>query len=88
MRKYLLHILIISFIFFQTPTIQAASDVEEKIEACKQAIRIDPDNADAHYNLGGVYVILNDRGSAFEQYKILKSLDSERANKLFNRIYQ
>ena len=62
---------------------------KEAIEAYKQAIRIDPDYALAHYNLGLVYVIiLNDRGSALEQYKILKSLDSELANELFNLIYK
>ncbi len=55
MRKYILHALIISFVFFQTPTIPAASDVEEKIEEFKQAIRIDPDHAEAHYNLGTAY---------------------------------
>ena len=122
MRKYLLlHVLIISFVFFLTPTIQAASDVEEEIEsykqairinpdyadahanlglaygnlgmykeaieACKQAIRIKPDDAKAHFNLGLIYVF-NDRGSALEQYKILKNLDSELANKLFNLIYK
>ncbi len=56
MRKYLLlHVLIISFVFFLTPTIQAVSDVEEEIEDCKQAIRINPDYAEAHYNLGAAY---------------------------------
>ncbi len=89
MRKYLLlHILIISFVFFLTPTIQAASGMEEKIEAYKQAIRINPDDASAHYNLGVAYAFLNDRDSALEHYKILKSLDSERANELFNLMYQ
>jgi len=44
MRNYLLiHVLIMSFVFFLTPTLQAASDVEEKIESYKQAIRINPD---------------------------------------------
>ena len=123
MRKYLLlHVLIISFVFFLTPTIQEASDAEEKIEAYKQAIRINPDDAEAHYNLGvayansgmykeGIdafkqairidpdsamvhyflgrsYVSLKDKDSALEQYKILKSLDSELANELFNLIYK
>ena len=32
MRKYPLHVLIISFVFFLTPTILAASDVEREIE--------------------------------------------------------
>ncbi len=88
MRKYLiLHFLIISFVFFLTLTIQA-SDVDKEIESYKQAIRIDPDNAIFHYYLGIVYVFLNDKGSAIEQYKILKNLDSELANELFNIMYE
>ena len=34
-----------------------------------------------------IAIQLNDRGSAIEQYKILKKLDTEKANKLFNEIY-
>ena len=60
----------------------------DKIDSYKQAIRIDPDDADAHNNLGLAYLQINDRGSALEQYKILKTLDTERANKLFNEIYK
>ena len=51
MRKHLLHVLIISFVFLFTPTVQAASDVEEEIESRKQAIRINPDDAKAHFSL-------------------------------------
>ena len=61
---------------------------KEAIESYKQAIRIDPDFALAHYNLGGAYLQSNDRDSAIDQYKILKKLDTERANKLFDRIYK
>ena len=60
--------------------------MEEKIEACKQAIRIDPDDAVAHYYLGLGYIFLNNKDSALKQYKILKSLDSEMANELYNII--
>jgi tetratricopeptide (TPR) repeat protein len=60
----------------------------DAIESFKQAIRIKPDDAKAHYNLGLVYLILNDRGSALEQYKILKDIDREMANELFNLIYR
>jgi len=89
MRKYLLlHVLIISFVFFLIPTIQAASDVEEEIEAYKQAIRINPDDAEVHYNLGVAYFLLNDIDSALEQYKILENLDSEMADELFNIMYE
>jgi len=45
MRKYLIqHVLIISFVFFLIPTIHA-SDVEEEIEAYKQAVKMNPDDA-------------------------------------------
>lgn len=60
---------------------------EEK-EAYKKAIRIQPDYAKAHYYLGVIYLILNDRGSAIEEYKILKTLDPKLANELFNVIYK
>ncbi len=79
--KYFILLIIIFSICFSSPTIFAD---EEAIEACKQAIRINPDNAEAHFALGAAYAFLNDRVSALEQYKILKSLDSELANKLFN----
>jgi len=61
---------------------------KEAIEACKQAIRIKPDFTEAHYILGLSYLIINDRGSALEEYKILKELDTEKANELFNLIYK
>ena len=119
MRKYLLHILIISFVFLLAPTVHVATcagEIEdakeevrenpddesahfnlgyayyksgmykEAIESFRQAIRIDPDDAGAHFNLGDAYLGLNDEDSALEQHEILKSLDSELANKLFNLI--
>ncbi len=61
---------------------------EEAVEACEQAIKIDPDYKDAHYTLGVGYVAVGDRSSALEQYKILKELDTELANDLFNLIYK
>jgi len=60
---------------------------KEAIESFKQAIKINPDDAKVHISLGLAYLGLNDRGSAVEQYKILKKLDTELANKLFNAIY-
>ncbi len=59
---------------------------KEAIEAFKQAISTNPDDAEAHYNLGIGYISLNDKSTALEQYKILKSLDSEWANKLLKLI--
>ena len=60
---------------------------KEAIESFKQAIKINPDDARAHFLLGATCLILNDKGSALEQYKILKKLDTEMANVLFNLIY-
>jgi len=62
-------------------------DFQKAIESHKEAIRIKPDYADAHYRLGLAYVIIGDRGSALDEYNILKGLDKELANKLFNLIY-
>ena len=59
---------------------------EEAIAAFKQAIRIDPDSALAHHQLGLTYLFSDDGSSAREQYKILKTLDSEKAQDLFNYI--
>ena len=59
---------------------------KKAIEACKQSIRINPDYANAHFNLGLAYIMLNDRSSALDQYTILKTLDSEQANDLFDYI--
>ena len=58
------------------------------IEAYKQAIRINPDDADAHCNLGIAYLLIGDMNSALNEYKILKELDIDLANKLFDLIYE
>ena len=60
----------------------------EAVAAYKQAIRVKPDYATAHYLLGLAYCVVVDRGSALDQYKILKDLDRDLANKLFTLIYQ
>ena len=72
--------------FFTIATIQEASDVEE-IETYKQEVEKNPDDAEAHYNLGVAYHYSNDRNSALEQYEILKNLDPYLANLLFVEIY-
>jgi tetratricopeptide (TPR) repeat protein len=61
---------------------------QDAIEAYKQAIRIKPDYAGAHYNLGNAYLMTGDKGSALEECKILKTLDTEQANELFDLIHK
>jgi tetratricopeptide (TPR) repeat protein len=60
----------------------------EAIDEYKQAIRIKPDHALAHLSLGVSYLIIGNRSSALDEYKILKDLDKDFANELFNLIYQ
>lgn len=83
MRKYLLHVIIISFVFILTPTIQAASYLEEQIEAYKQAISIDPDDANAHYGLGVAYFNSGMDKEAIESYKKAIRIDPDYADAIF-----
>lgn len=61
---------------------------KECIEASKQAIRINSNHVNAHFNLGLARIALGDRDSSLDEYKILKTLDPEKANMLFDQIYK
>ncbi|MAY83190.1 MAG: hypothetical protein CMP59_03575 [Flavobacteriales bacterium] len=50
---------------------------EKAIALYQQAIRIDPNSAAAHYELGLVYNAVGDNQGAFEEFKIANDLDSE-----------
>ncbi len=60
---------------------------KDAIETYKQAIRIDPNDADSHIGLGFSYFLIGDKSSALDEYKILKELDIDKANELFDLIY-
>lgn len=60
---------------------------KEEMAAYREAIRVDPDFAPAHYSLGLSTLKRGDRSGALDQFKILKKLDSDLADNLFNRIY-
>jgi tetratricopeptide (TPR) repeat protein len=61
---------------------------DEAIASYREAARIKPGLAEAHLNLGMTYLRVGDRGSALEEYKILRNLDREQADRLFNLIYE
>jgi len=65
---------------------EAIDAFKQAIEPFKQAIRIEPDDAETHFCLGSIYALLNNEDSALEEYKILKNLDPQMANKLFDLI--
>ena len=56
------------------------------VEAFKQAVKIKPFDSGAHYLLGRAYIDINAKSAACEEYKILKNLDSELAQELFQHI--
>ena len=62
-------------------------NADQEIRAYKSAIRSDPDFASAHYNLGVALLQTGDKAAALDEYKILKDLDKQSANQLFNQIY-
>lgn len=60
--------------------------LEESIEAFKQATRLKPDFGTAYYNMALGYLAMGDKDSAMIQYNILKAIDADLAEKLFNLI--
>ena len=61
---------------------------DEGIKAYYQALRIEPDNAEAHFGLGLVYVDLKEKEEVLRIVEILKNLNNELADKLLTRVYQ
>lgn len=59
---------------------------EEVVVACEEGLRIDPSNAKSHYNLGRAYLEMGDKDLAVEEYRTLKELDEELAEKLHELI--
>ena len=61
---------------------------DEAISHFREVLRLKPNDAGAHYNLGVAYLQTNRKDSALEEYKILKALDAEMAERLFNLIHK
>jgi tetratricopeptide (TPR) repeat protein len=86
MRKYLLHVLIISFVFLLTPACDVAKTVEEieiEIEDAKEEVRKNPDDASAHNNLGNAYHKSGRYEEAIESYKQAIRIDPDDADAHF-----
>jgi tetratricopeptide (TPR) repeat protein len=91
MRKYLLHILIISFVFLLAPTAQVASyagvDDPLSLETAKEEVRKNPDDAGAHNNLGAAYGKSGKYEEAIESYKQAIRIDPDYADARYNLGY-
>ena len=63
-------------------------NVEDEMKAYKKAIRVNPDFAPAHFAMGQAFLRQGDKAAALDEYKILKKLDDELAEMLFEKIYR
>ena len=52
----------------------------------KRTIKLRPNLAQAHYNLGLTYNAINDKNSAMSQYEALKGIDADLAKRLYDAI--
>lgn len=77
MRKYLLHVLIVSFVFLLAPTVHVAAFADKWLEEKKEKVRKNPDDAKAHYNLGNAYGKSGKYKEAIEAYKQAIRIDPD-----------
>ena len=75
MRKYLLHVLIISFVFLLAATASYAGEIED----AREEVRKNPDDAEVHYNLGYAYGESGRYQEAIESYKQAIRIDPDHA---------
>lgn len=66
----------------------ASGRYQEAIGALKKSISLKPNLLIAQYNLGLVHLLIKDRDGALEQFNVLKTLDSQTANRLYAEIYR
>ena len=66
----------------------AQSKPSNAVDAFLMAIKLNPEHDDAHAGLGYTYLTLGDINSAIEHYRILKGLDSNKADELFHLIFK
>jgi len=59
---------------------------KDAIDAYRQGLSIDPENASAWYMLGLTYAISGNRTAALNTVRELRRLDPTLADKLFNRL--
>jgi tetratricopeptide (TPR) repeat protein len=59
----------------------------QAVQYYKEAIKLDPTDAEAQFKLGAAYDYFSDVDLAFKQYKIVKKLDPEKAKILYKMIF-
>ena len=79
MKRNILILLVVVSILIIFSTLIFTSETKDAVESLKQAIRINPDDADAHYNLGVAYGNLGLYKDAIEAYKQAIRIDPDNA---------
>jgi len=69
-------------------TYYAMGKSSSAIDAFLTAIKLNPDHDDARAGLGYTYLTIGDTNAAIEQYRILKGLESNKAEDLFHLIFK
>lgn len=64
------------------------SRYDDAIGSLRHAVRLKPTWAAPHYTLGLVYLLRGDVDEAFREYRVLRQMDVNLADKLFARIYE
>ncbi len=59
---------------------------QEAIEALSRSVRLAPQDAEIRLNLGLIHLSVGDRAAALRQYQVIRDLDRERSQVLFDRI--
>ena len=77
MRKYLPHILIISFVFILAPYVGSATAHVASVEYYEREVGKDPDDAEANFHLGEAYHQLGKYKKAIKYYKLALRIDPD-----------
>jgi len=55
---------------------------EDAIKTLKASTRLNPNDANVHYGLGLMYLLIGDRDAAMKEYEVLKTMDGRYWKKL------
>ncbi len=59
---------------------------QEAIKQYYETLPINPNNAEAHHNIGNAYLKIRNRDSALKEYEILKTLNPALADALYQKL--
>lgn len=73
-------------LFFRALELAQKDQYEDAIRAFKASLKADPDDAEARYSLGLMFLLKGDKEAAMEEYQVLRTLDEALGRKLLDFI--